>query len=399
MAFIPTLRCSRIAASVAFYTTVLGFELAEGDPRDGDPSMVVLARDGHRLFLSSHAGDGRPGQPLVVTTDDVEGLFATFRQRGLRVPGDGRSPVHERPIDQTWGTREFYVDDPDGNTLRFVQGLNDSRELASSGPWRQQAGPAAGGGWDPGGYLTFAEERTRPSHDLVARIAVPAPATVVDLGCGPGNGTEVLARRWPSARVVGVDHSPEMIEAARAAYPAREWILGGIESWAPDTPVDVVFSNAALQWLPDHRPLVQRLFGRVARGGALAFQVPSADYALVRRLIVEVAGSGPWAARMTGPLMALTMAPASSYYDWLAPLASRVDLWETEYHHVLGSPDEAVAWMSSTGLRPFLAVLDGPDDTRAFTEQLLVRTREAYPRRADGKVLFPFKRTFVIAYA
>jgi catechol 2,3-dioxygenase-like lactoylglutathione lyase family enzyme len=121
MAIIPTVRCSRMATSIEFYTKVLDFECIDGGPEDGDPSFSVLMREGDRLFLSSHRGDGEFGQAIVVLTDDVDALFRQFQERGLRTPGNPGSPVHEGPTDQTWGTREFYVDDPDGNTLRFTQ--------------------------------------------------------------------------------------------------------------------------------------------------------------------------------------------------------------------------------------------------------------------------------------
>ena len=121
MTIIPNVRCRRMAASIAFYTTVLDFECVDGNPDDGDPSFSVLMREGDRLFLSSHRGDGEFGQAIVILSDDVDGLFRKFRARGLQTPGNPSSPVHEGPTDQTWGTREFYVDDPDGNTLRFVQ--------------------------------------------------------------------------------------------------------------------------------------------------------------------------------------------------------------------------------------------------------------------------------------
>jgi trans-aconitate 2-methyltransferase len=252
--------------------------------------------------------------------------------------------------------------------------------------------------WSPHDYLRFGDERTRPSLDLVSRIDVGSPKDVVDLGCGPGNSTVVVSRRWPEARVVGLDSSAQMIETARAEHPDGVWAVGSIEEWRPAVPVDVVFSNAALQWVPDHGPLVQRLLSHVAPGGALAFQIPSVTYALVRTLIHEIALEGPWAPRMTGPLAELTIESPGFYYDHLAPHARAVDIWETEYEHVLESPAAIVDWISSTGLRPFLAVLDA-DESETFIARLHERVARSYRVQQDGRVLFPFRRTFVIAYA
>jgi len=253
--------------------------------------------------------------------------------------------------------------------------------------------------WQPDRYLLFGDERTRPAADLAARVQVENPKAAVDLGCGPGNSTEVLRRRWPGARVLGVDNSPEMIEAARAACPDGEWMLLGIEQWAPESRFDVVFSNAALQWVPDHGALVKRLFGCIAAGGALAFQIPSERFSLVRSFIHEIAQEPAWVARMARPLALLTMESPGFYYDRLAPSARSLDIWETEYQHVLESHQAIVDWISSTGLRPFLEALDTVDERGRFVEQLLERVRESYETRADGKVLYPFRRTFVIAYA
>jgi trans-aconitate 2-methyltransferase len=253
--------------------------------------------------------------------------------------------------------------------------------------------------WNPGDYLRFGDERTRPSVDLVSRIALDSPADVIDLGCGPGNSTSVLAQRWPDARVVGLDSSQEMIDAARCDHPEGEWVLSPIESWTPDSSFDLVFSNAALQWLPDHGPLVERLFAHVASAGALAFQIPSVDYAHIGELIKEVARQGAWAPRMQAPLDAIVIETPDFYYDHLAPLARSVDMWETVYYHVMDSAEAIVEWIASTGLRPYLGVLDSDDERELFLARLLKRVGESYAVRADGRVLFPFRRTFVIAYA
>jgi len=254
-------------------------------------------------------------------------------------------------------------------------------------------------GWDPSAYLRFSDERTRPAVDLASRIALESPDSVIDLGCGPGNSTAVLKRRWPAARVVGLDSSPAMIEAASHSHPDDDWVVADIASWLPESRFDLVFSNAALQWLPDHDRLVTELFGRVSEDGALAFQIPSATYALVRTLIHEIALQGPWAPRMHAPLAALTMESPGFYYDRLAPVARSVDVWETDYIHVMDGPDAIVDWIASTGLRPFLDALESDAERAAFRDRLLKRVAQGYPLQVDGRILFPFRRTFVIAYA
>jgi trans-aconitate 2-methyltransferase len=246
--------------------------------------------------------------------------------------------------------------------------------------------------------MRFGDERTRPSVDLASRIAVERPSSVIDLGCGPGNSTRVLRQRWPEAHVIGLDSSPQMIDAAREQEPLEEWVVSSIQDWAPAVPFDVVFSNAALQWLPDHCALVERLFDAVAPEGALGFQIPSAKFAAVRGLIHGIALDGPWASRMGGPLGELTMESPAAYYDCLSPHARSVDIWETEYFHVMDSAPAIVDWIASTGLRPFLAVLETEEESQSFVSRLNEMVRETYPPQRDGRVLFPFKRTFVVAY-
>jgi trans-aconitate 2-methyltransferase len=253
--------------------------------------------------------------------------------------------------------------------------------------------------WNPDHYLRFGDQRTRAAIDLASSVRVDDPQRVVDLGCGPGNSTEVLRRRWPRARLLGLDSSAEMVASARAARPEGEWALGRIEDWTAGEPWDVVFSNAALQWTRDHATLVRRLFGAVAPGGALAFQIPSGAYSPVRTLIREVASDSAWAERMDEARRALTMEEPAVYYDALAPVARDVDIWETEYHHVMASAAAIVDWMSSTGLRPYLAALASDEERRRFVSMLTERVTASYTRRSDGRVLFPFRRLFVVAYA
>jgi trans-aconitate 2-methyltransferase len=190
-----------------------------------------------------------------------------------------------------------------------------------------------------------------------------------------------------------------MIAAARQSHPDQEWVLAGIENWSPDNSYNVVFSSAALQWVRDHVSLTRRLFSQVAPGGGLAFQIPSGAYSLVRSFIHAISRDEAWDSRMAEARTALTMEEPHVYYDALAPQADSVDIWETEYYHVMESPSAIVEWMSGTGLRPFLNALRSEEEKRRFAALLTDRVAEAYPTRSDGRVLFPFRRIFVIAYA
>lgn len=252
--------------------------------------------------------------------------------------------------------------------------------------------------WDANLYLQFGAERTQPSIDLASRIAVQSPRRIVDLGCGPGNSTEVLRRRWPEAEITGLDNSPEMIAAATKAYPQGRWVLGDIPAWEAASPFDVVFSNAALQWVKDHATAFPHLIKQVAEGGALAVQIPAHIASPVHRLMLQIADEARWREEMEAAKGALTMERPSFYYDALKPYASRIELWETEYNHVMENSDAIVEWIRGTGLRPFLEALESEDDQRAFLEKLRAGVARAYRQQYDGRVLFPFRRLFVIAY-
>jgi trans-aconitate 2-methyltransferase len=263
--------------------------------------------------------------------------------------------------------------------------------------------------WNAEQYLRFAAERTQPARDLAARIAVAAPTRVIDLGCGAGNSTAVLAERWPDAEISGLDSSPEMIAAAKRDYPDRNWAVGDIASWpngdgrfdvtGGDRRFDIVFSNAAMQWVPDHAALYPRIFRRVAPGGALAVQVPCNIGAAAHETMRAIAASPGWAARFPpGGVREWHVGDAAFYYDLLAGAAARIDLWETEYLHVMPSVDAIVEWYKGTGLRPFLEALTSDAERDAFTADYAEKLRPHYPERADGRVLFPFQRLFLVAY-
>ncbi len=252
--------------------------------------------------------------------------------------------------------------------------------------------------WDAAQYLKFAGERTRPAIDLLQRIELSAPSRIIDLGCGPGNSTEPLRARWPEATIVGLDSSPDMIAAARNSYPQGTWEIGDAASWKADRPFDLVFANAMLHWLPDHARICRHWMEQVAPGGALAVQQPAHYDGAMRREILEVSQHPAWSDRMHAARAAITCEAPPFYFDVLRPLASRVSLWETAYYHILAGPEGVLEWFRGTGLRPFLDALASHEERARFEAMLLEKYSAAYPRRASGEVLFPFRRLFFVAY-
>ena len=250
--------------------------------------------------------------------------------------------------------------------------------------------------WNPGQYLKFASERTQPSVDLASKIRIAAPRNVLDVGCGPGNSTRVLRERWPNARIVGLDNSAEMIAQARRDYPEGEWLMADAATFDAPGQYDVVFSNAALQWIGDYESLLPRLMRAVAPGGCLAVQLPDDRESPLRRAALATAGSARWAAAAHCDAT-VHYRTAEEVYGLVNPLG-RVDLWETTYYHVMASHRELIEWYKGSWLRPFLQAL--PDDrTRAkFEGEVLRKCRRHYPVESDGKVLYPFKRVFFVVY-
>lgn len=251
--------------------------------------------------------------------------------------------------------------------------------------------------WDPEQYLRFGDERLRPALDLLARVAHPGPARVVDLGCGAGSAMPALRARFPGAALRGVDGSPAMLAKARAAdFDTEE---ADIARWAPAEPVDVLFSNAALHWLPGHETLFPRLLGRLAPGGAMAVQMPHMHAAPVRATQDRLAADGPWAGRLSGVKSAPPVPDAAWYYDLLAPRTAALDIWTTEYLHVLRGEDPVARWAMGSSLRPYMDALDGgePKLREGFLAAYAAEMRRAYPPRPDGAVLLPFRRLFIVA--
>jgi len=258
--------------------------------------------------------------------------------------------------------------------------------------------------WSAKQYVTFEDERTRPVRDLLAALPAIEARSAIDIGCGPGNSTELLAARFPGAAVTGIDSSSDMIAAARTRLPGLRFDLENIEQWIEKnsaleaTSFDVILANAVLQWVPDHATLFPALIGTLAPGGCLAVQMPDNLDEPAHRLMREIAADGPWAGKLAAIATARSaLASADRYYELLRAAGCKADIWRTTYYHALsGGAGAVVDWFKGSGLRPFLAPLDG-DERAAFLARYQSAVASAYPAMTDGNVLLPFPRLFIVA--
>jgi trans-aconitate 2-methyltransferase len=251
--------------------------------------------------------------------------------------------------------------------------------------------------WSARQYLKFEDERTRPPRDLLAQVPLAAPRRVFDLGCGPGNSTELLIARYPQAEVIGLDSSPDMLRQARERLPGCAFLAADLAHWRPQERTDLLFANAVFQWVPDHPAVLRRLLAALPAGGVLAVQMPDNTAEPALALMREVAASGPWAAALQQAMAARDDLPTpAAYYDLLRPLCTHLDIWHTVYNHVMAGPEAIVEWFRGSGLRPFLAPLED-DMRRDFAAAYSVRIAQAYPARFDGRVLLRFPRLFILA--
>jgi trans-aconitate 2-methyltransferase len=249
--------------------------------------------------------------------------------------------------------------------------------------------------WSPTSYLRFEDERTRAAVDLLAQVRAADARQVVDLGCGPGNSTELLALRFPQAQLIGLDNSPAMLAEARRRLPRARFELADAADWTPDTVVDLVFANALYQWISHHLEQLPRVLAALKPGATLAVQMPDNLAEPTHRLMIEVAASGPWSQRLTSAARA-PLPPVRRYYEALRPWASRLDLWRTSYHHRLADAAAIVEFVRSTGLRPFLdplSVAERDEFLRLYTDKIAA----AYSPLLDGTVLLAFPRLFIVA--
>jgi trans-aconitate 2-methyltransferase len=252
--------------------------------------------------------------------------------------------------------------------------------------------------WDPEVYERYKAYRDRPALDLLLRLPADLdPREIWDLGCGTGEHAALLARRHPGASVHGLDSSPEMLARAKGRPEPVDWRLDDIAAFDPPSAPDLIFTNAALQWLADHPVLVPRLAATLAEGGVFACQIPTAHETLHHEVLRRVAETGPWAP-LTATARVIRPTPSmEDYYGWLAPVCREIDIWTTSYLHVLEGPDAVVDWMGGTALRPYLDVLEDPALREGFLAELRARMAHAFPRRPDGTTLFPFQRLFILA--
>jgi trans-aconitate 2-methyltransferase len=252
--------------------------------------------------------------------------------------------------------------------------------------------------WNPGEYLKFRNERTQPSIDLISKIKMDDPRSIIDIGCGPGNSTQALYQRWPTAEIVGLDHSEQMIKKAREDYPKQKWVLADASRFESDRTYDLVFSNAALQWISNHERLLLRLFNLLNDKGAFAVQVPANNESPLHKALLSVSSRQMWVQFTTGCEQLLNYRSPAYYYDLLSPMVSEIDLWGTRYYHVLASHEGLIEWYRSTGMRPFLERLPDDASRTRFENDVLEECRNDYKIQKDGKILYPFERIFFIAY-
>jgi len=254
--------------------------------------------------------------------------------------------------------------------------------------------------WDPAQYLRHGAARARPARDLLAAVPLAEVRRAVDLGCGAGLAARLITRRWPHAGVVAIDRSPAMLEQARAESAKTgnsiDWQRGDIASWRAEAPLDLIVSNAALNWLDDHPALFARLIDQLRPGGVLAVQMPDNYAAPSHQLLYETARAPRWQSRLAALALAAPVLPLRAYHDLLAPRCAALDLWASDYLHRLEGEDPVLDWVSGSVLRPFLDALEA-GERAAFAADYSARLRRAYPAGPDGVTLFPFRRIFIVA--
>lgn len=251
--------------------------------------------------------------------------------------------------------------------------------------------------WNPDLYLKFGKERIQPSIDLVSRINFDNPEKIIDIGCGPGNSTQILADRWPEAKILGIDNSPAMIEKAKKDYPDQEWRIIDAGKDELNEKFDIIFSNATIQWIPDHRNLLKKFYESLNDGGLVAIQLPLFFDMPLGKTIASVAEDNRWSHIAKDVTSLFTIHNTKTYYDFLSEWYHSIEIWESNYIHIMDSHESILEMIRSTGLRPYLDKLENETDKKDFENLVLQGIIRDYLLQKDGKVLFPFERLFFIA--
>jgi len=252
--------------------------------------------------------------------------------------------------------------------------------------------------WNPELYLKFKEERTQPAIDLAGRINIENPEKIMDVGCGPGNSTNVLSSRWPESEIIGIDNSASMIESAQINYPRMEWKVEDVTKMETEEKYDIIFSNATIQWIQDQEKLINDLVKMLKDKGALAVQVPQYRNMPVSQAIERVSLNKKWKEQTSQANNDFTFHSSDYYYDILSVKLKSITMWETSYFHIMPSHQNIVEMIKSTGMRTFLDRLDTREEKIEFEKDVLKEITKAYPAQKDGHVLFPFERLFFIGY-
>ena len=251
--------------------------------------------------------------------------------------------------------------------------------------------------WNPDLYLKFGRERIQPSIDLASRIDMEDPANIIDIGCGPGNSTQILHHRWPDSNILGIDNSEAMISKAKQDYPNQQWqILDAGKDTIPGK-YDIVFSNATIQWIPNHSDLFKKLKNILTNRGIIAIQIPLFFDMPLGKSIAQISKNNRWSDLTDNVNDLFTIHTFSQYYDILSELLNTIEIWESDYIHIMDSHVAILEMIRSTGLRPYLDKLDSENDKKDFEELVFKDIKKYYPVRRNGKVLFSFQRLFMIA--
>ena len=251
--------------------------------------------------------------------------------------------------------------------------------------------------WNPELYLKFDKERTQPTIDLVSRINFEKPKRIIDIGCGPGNSTQILVNRWQNSIITGIDNSPAMIKKARNDFPQQKWNILDVTKDEIDGEYDIVFSNAAIQWMPDHPALFKKFHKILSGKGLLAVQIPLFFDMPLGKSITRISKDNRWSSKTEEVTKLFIIHNSSTYYDYLSELFTSVEMWETDYMHIMDSHLSILEMIRSTGLRPYLNKLESDELKKEFEDKVFYDIKKYYPLQKNGKILFPFKRLFFIA--